>query len=317
MARQRGGGGNKRQATTPVGASYKDPRREARAASQQAARFDNMGDYDTSDGEWTEVNHSRNNQNNNSNRVTNTIQGLDLTQQHQQQQPPNQAPTLERPAGGSQTFASVVSQSGGGPGGSGESQDERHGEKVKKTLARMFKTAPPDGPFRDNIIVEIRQVNGVPFKGSLHYKEAKYGIFQKSLGMDPTIIHGLSFAFSDYPIVKFKLKHQIDIDTLKPVEFFEFERKYKVNGMDKTDILHCKVKGIRASYSDQPDDAERGSDPDIRWIKIEWCDYSLEEHRSWRGLSNLGNRLVISQKISIQTQTPTEIQPELGPSQSK
>ena len=170
MARQRGGGGNKRQVTTPVGATYKDPRREARAASQQAARFDNMGDYDTSDGEWTEVNHSRNNQNNNSNRVTDTVQGLDPTQQHQQQQPLNQAPTLERPAGSSQTFASVVSQSGGGSGGPRESQDARQGEKEKKTLARMFKTAPPDGPFRDNIIVEIRQVNGVPFKGSLHYK---------------------------------------------------------------------------------------------------------------------------------------------------
>ena len=64
MARQRGGG-NKRQATTPVGASYKDPRRDARAAAQQAGRFDAMGDYDTSDGEWTEVTHGRSNNNSN------------------------------------------------------------------------------------------------------------------------------------------------------------------------------------------------------------------------------------------------------------
>ena len=67
--------------------------------------------------------------------------------------------------------------------------------------------------------------------------------------MDPTIIHGLSFAYSDYPIVKYKLKHQIDIDALKPLEFFEYNRSYKVNGMDKTDVLQCKVKGIRNNYS--------------------------------------------------------------------
>ena len=84
----------------------------------------------------------------------------------------------------------------------------------------MFKTAPPDGPNRDNITIEIRQVNGELFKGSLHYKEAKYGIFKDCLGMDPSIVHGLSFAFSDYPIVKYKLKHQIDIDTLRNYEFF-------------------------------------------------------------------------------------------------
>ena len=82
---------------------------------------------------------------------------------------------------------------------------------------------------RDTIIVEIRQVNGVPFKGSLHIKDSKYGIFEKCLAMDPSTIHGLSFAFSDYPIVKFKLKHQINIDALKPREFFVFERSYRVN----------------------------------------------------------------------------------------
>ena len=104
---------------------------------------------------------------------------------------------------------------------------------------------------RDNIIIEIRQVNGVPFKGSLHYKEAKYGIFENCLKQDLTIIHGLSFAFSDYPIVKYKLKHQIDIDTWKPMDYFEFEPKYNLNRIEKTDLLQCKIKGIRSNYNDQ------------------------------------------------------------------
>ena len=286
MARQRGGGGNKRQATTPVGASFKDPRREARAASQQAARFDNMGDYDTSDGEWTEVNHGRNNQYNNSSKVTNTIQGQDPSQQQQHQQQQNQAPTHQREDGDPQTFASVVSQSGGGLGGHRESQDVRHGEKEKKTLARMFKTAPPDGPNRDNIVIEIRQVNGEPFKGSLHYKEAKFGIWKDCLGMDPTLIHGLTFAFSDYPIIKYKLKNQINIDGLRNVEFFEFNRAYKVNGMNRNDVLSCKIKGIRSNYSEETSPTE--TDPDVRWVKIEWCDYAFEEHEILVWLEQFG-----------------------------
>lgn len=67
----------------------------------------------------------------------------------------------------------------------------------KRLLKRMFKTAPTDGNLRDNIIIEIPQVNRVPFKDSLHYKEAKFGVFKNCLEMDPTRIHGLSFAFSD------------------------------------------------------------------------------------------------------------------------
>lgn len=131
----------------------------------------------------------------------------------------------------------------------------------------MFRTAPLDGPLRDNIIVKIRQVNGMPFKGSLHYKEAKNGIFKNCLKQDLSIIHGLSFAFSDYPVIKYKFKQQINIDAWKPMEFFEYIRTYKVNRMEKTDLLQCKIRGIRSNYNDQTEEPD--SDPDIRWVKIE------------------------------------------------
>ena len=150
----------------------------------------------------------------------------------------------------------------------------------------MFRTAPPDGPNRDNIIVEIRQVNGVPFKGSLHYKEAKYGIFNGCLGLDSTLVHVLSFAFSDYPIIKYKLRKQIDIDSLRNREFFEFNRKYTVNGMEKNDVLSCKIKGIRSDYSNE--ETTNDADPDVRWVKIEWCDYAFEEHEILAWLEQFG-----------------------------
>ena len=211
-----------------------------------------LGDYESDGGEWTEVNNAR-------------------------KQTPEHASNTSNPQ---PTFASVTAQ------GTSNSQDARNTEGVRKVLERKFKTAPPDGPLRDTITVEIRQVNGVPFKGSLHFKEAKYGIFANCLNLDPTIIHGLSFAYSDYPIVKYKLKHQIDIDALKPVEFFEYNRSYKVNGMDKTDILQCKVKGIRTNYSNQVEESD--SDPNIRWVKIEWIDYELEEHEILAWLEQFG-----------------------------
>ena len=250
MSSNRGG---KRLASSPMGgASLKDPRREGR---QQSSRFDVLGDYESDGGEWTEVINAR-------------------------KQTPERASNVPNPQ---PTFASVTAQA------SGSSQDARNTESVKRVLERKFKTAPPDGPLRDTITVEIRQVNGVPFKGSLHFKEAKYGIFENCLNLDPTIIHGLSFAYSDYPIVKYKLKHQIDIDALKPLEFFEYNRSYKVNGMDKTDVLQCKVKGIRSNYSNQIEDSD--SDPNIRWVKIEWIDYELEEHEILAWLEQFGEPL--------------------------
>jgi hypothetical protein len=245
--------GGKRQATTPVGASFKDPRRENQPI--QSNRFDALGDYESDGGgSWTEVPARQ-------------------TQYRSNAEPSSQP---DRP-----TFANIAAH------GSNSNQETRSTtEQPRKVLERIFKTAPPDGPLRDNIVIEIRQVNGVPFKGSLHYKEAKYGIFGDCLKQDPSLIHGLSFAFSDYPIIKYKLKRQIDIDTWKPMEYFEFKRSYKVNGMEKTDMLQCKIKGIRSNYNDQSE--EQDSDPEVRWVKIEWCDYGIEEHEILAWLEQFG-----------------------------
>ena len=245
--------GGKRQATTPVGASFKDPRRENQP--NQSNRFDVLGDYESDGGgSWSEV----------------------LGKQTQSRANIESSSQQERP-----TFASMAAQ------GSSTNQDVRNVRAESgRVLERIFKTAPPDGPLRDNIVIEIRQVNGVPFKGSLHYKEAKYGIFENCLKQDPSLIHGLSFAFSDYPIIKYKLKRQIDIDTRRPMEFFEFKRTYKVNGMERTDTLQCKIKGIRSNYDNQSE--EQDSDPEVRWVKIEWCDYGVEEHEILAWLEQFG-----------------------------
>ena len=79
---------------------------------------------------------------------------------------------------------------------------------------------------RDDIVIEVQTVNDRPFKGSLTLKEAMDGVFATCLGLDKKLVHGVRFAFSTYPVIKFKLKQQIDVDReLQHVEFFEYERR--------------------------------------------------------------------------------------------
>ena len=76
---------------------------------------------------------------------------------------------------------------------------------------------------RDDLVIEIQTVNGEKFKGSVNVKEAKDEIFKGKLGLDVKLLHGIRFGFSTYPVVKFKLKEQIDVDALAYCEHFEFQ----------------------------------------------------------------------------------------------
>ena len=140
---------------------------------------------------------------------------------------------------------------------------------------------------RDDIVVEIREHNGKPFKGSLTMTEARDGIFSKGMGMDKSIIHGIRFGYNDYPVVKFKLKQQIDLDALQPIEFFECNRSYAVGTKIVTDKLSCHIKGIRSTnlISREADTA-----PNIRWVKVEWGEYSLTEEQMLSWLEIYGSK---------------------------
>ena len=101
MSNNRGG---KRQANSPVGASFKDPRCEARG-NQQSNRFDAFGDYESESdgGDWTQVTNGRNNiQSNN-----------DEHQQQQQQTTQNIATTFAQVAAQGPGAAQAQAQSSG------------------------------------------------------------------------------------------------------------------------------------------------------------------------------------------------------------
>ena len=146
----------------------------------------------------------------------------------------------------------------------------------------FFRTPKPEGSMRDVVIVEIRTLNDEPFRGTLTYTEACTNIFVECLGLDATLIHGVKFAFSNYPVIRFKLNEQIDVDELYDKESFEFRRSVKKGNSHSMDILACKIKGIRnplerirgnARYKEQ----ESEQDPNLRWVTIEGADYGLEE----------------------------------------
>ena len=94
---------------------------------------------------------------------------------------------------------------------------------------------------RDDIVIEVQTVNGSTFKGSITLEEARDSIYKGQLGLDIKLLHGIRFGFSTFPVVKFKLKEQIDVDALGHREYFEYKRYYTYQGENRFDTLGCKI----------------------------------------------------------------------------
>ena len=144
----------------------------------------------------------------------------------------------------------------------------------------LFKTPKPEGSMRDVIIIEIQKINGEMFHGTITYDEASDDIFRGCLGFEDCMLHGVKFAYSNYPVVRYKLKDQIDIDELYNREHFELRRQVKTGSLIRTDILSCKIRGVRnprARFKNVMNDPDQDHDPNLRWVTVEGCDYSLEE----------------------------------------
>ena len=279
MVRRRGGGtgqgqgqdqGGKRQATTPVGGVYKDPRRNIRGDEE-------YHDYDDEE-EWTQV---ARNKPKSPPKQTGSGSGSVPNTRNQPDHIEHQDGASSRPSFASITAQASTSATQYNQSAQSTSQHLRRNSDAsvaavnqKKTLDRIFKTAPPSGPMRDDITVEILNINGKPFKGQLTFSEAKDGIFVECLDLNIKLIHGIRFRFNTFPTIKFKLKEQINVDELFHREYFEFKRHYKMKGEWVTDVFECKIAGIRSNTGDQ---TQPDSDPNVRWVKIEWTDYAIEE----------------------------------------
>ena len=151
----------------------------------------------------------------------------------------------------------------------------------------VFKTQKPQGAFRDEVVVEVHSVNGQPYKGTVTPREARRVIFEDKLGFSQEALSGCIIGYSRCRIVTFKLKEVFDIDTLHMIENFQFERTSKDReGLELVSTLSCKIRGIRRSGVGTDGGAYR--DEGLRWVKVEGCEYRLEQEQIKVWLSFFG-----------------------------
>ena len=168
---------------------------------------------------------------------------------------------------------------------------------IVPTIPPVFKTPGPDGPYRDEITVEIYGINGREFKGTITPAEARKTIFQDVLGFSQDDLASVTIGFNRGRTVTFKLKQQFDIDDLFEWEHFEFERSI---GQDVS-LISCKIRGVRdpSKRADQPTKHPRSAqfsnqphiDDGTRLVRVIGCDYRLLESEILDWLSLFGEVL--------------------------
>ena len=107
-------------------------------------------------------------------------------------------------------------------------------------------------------------------------------IFQQILGLSTDILHSVKMSFNKFRTLSFKLKKQINIDELADKENFEMKRSYLTGNEIKTDLIACKIMGIRKPRTTP--DLPRPSCKNIlcnrltclnRHVKLDWLNLSL------------------------------------------
>jgi hypothetical protein len=166
-----------------------------------------------------------------------------------------------------------------------------------------------DGPFKDEIVVEILAIDGRDFVGTVTPTEARRKIYEDVLGLAQEDLAGVTIGFNRGRVITYKLKQQRDIDQLYKCEYFEFERS---KGQEISTIS-CKIRGVR-DPSKRTEEAFKPTriprepyfDDGTRIVKIIGCEYRLLESEILDWLSLYG------EVISEITEEPFEDDPEQG-----
>ena len=90
--------------------------------------------------------------------------------------------------------------------------------------------------------------------------------------------------YSGCPTIRFKLKEQTNIDDVINVKYFTMETK--AQNSHEIDYIRCKIIGIRGM---QTVPHYYRSENDVRWVKIEGCEYQLMENKIRQGLEPFGD----------------------------
>ena len=105
------------------------------------------------------------------------------------------------------------------------------------------------------------------------------------LGFNPSLLHSIGPVFGGVPTIRFKLKEQINLDDLTSVEYFKLERKVNLSW---TNVISCRIMGIRGLQATPKYD---WTSNDLRWVKIDNCEYTLEQEEILQWLRLYGQPL--------------------------
>ena len=281
MASETGGGGRggkKRYNSQPMESSNKDARQDR--PSLEEASSDMMNSQDTSGPSWSTVTTRGRGRGGvqSANRFELLSQANSYPDRTMRSSSITSRTGSTRSTRGRGTFHTQIQPN--------QSQNNRPDRPFDLGENTRFVTPRSEGALRDEITIECQTLNGRPFKGTLTFNEAVDSIFVEILGFSFDDLYSVRMRYSGCPIVKFKLKNQTNIDDLRSVEHFNLERR--PSNTNEIDIICCKVLGIRGIQSVPHYD---GSENDVRWVKIEGCEYLLTEDEIKQGLEPFGELL--------------------------
>lgn len=141
---------------------------------------------------------------------------------------------------------------------------------------------------REEIEVELKTINGLPFSGSVTMIEAKHGIYRDCLGFrDFKNFDGVRINYKGVLVVTFKLKEAINVDELFAIQNFQFKRKSKVQGRLIDQIIECKIRGLRNQERNEKASFKNTTEG-VTMVSIEGCDYRVKKEDIEAGLSHWG-----------------------------
>jgi hypothetical protein len=146
-----------------------------------------------------------------------------------------------------------------------------------------------EGAWRESFVMDVLEIDGKKFMGSLTRKEMSSSIYTKALGLRPENLHGFPPGYRGHPTIKYRLKEKINIDLdLQGKSVFTFERAVKAGSETLIQTLKCEISGIRdlTEVSEGNREARKSR---YTWIKIEGAEYELPKEEIIAWLEKFGN----------------------------
>jgi hypothetical protein len=96
-------------------------------------------------------------------------------------------------------------------------------EDQQAEVTGLFK-GTNEGAWHESFVVDVLEIDGQKFMGSLTRKEMSSSIYTKALGLRPENLHGFVPGYRGHPTIKYRLKEKINVDLdLQGKSVFTFE----------------------------------------------------------------------------------------------